>query len=208
MTAYSATIVADGLAKLSPAFRKPVTQAILAGIEGHKQAFEDAIAGPSGYIAKLPLSVAVGDTLDKYGKIVDYPRGALGDDDYRSFIQVKIAVNRSNDTGDALLGIVSLVSAGPYAVRDFDRPTALDVQAGHTPFALGLIGLLPKARNGGTYATLRYWPWAPTVPNVGTSVGLFVPCWKAGDTSVPNATGFVDLISGNFNNPLAAVAKI
>ena len=143
------------------------------------------------------------DTLNKYGNIVNYPRGALSNDEYRALILVKIAVDDSTADGNSLLNIVQAVGAGPYHAWDLDNfgfGAALDLQSGYTPFALGLILLLPHARGGGNYVTLRYWTWSVA------TYGL----WVLGDStgSPVGATGLGDAVSSTLFNALAAVAVV
>ncbi len=203
-------IVRDGQARLIFAFQKPNILAFLGAILDEDQQLENAITDPNtGYLNLIQLANAQTDTLNKYGKIVDYPRGFFNNNEYRVFINIKIAVDSSNASGDAILNILQLAAFGPFAVRDFDNygfGSFVDIQGGYTPYALAYINLLPKARGGGVAGDFRYWTWNPVVPNSGTSLGLFTFGSTIG--TVANATGFKDAVSGTFNNALASVALV
>ncbi len=204
-------IVQEMSGLLISAFQKSNILAVLQGQLQQHQQFEDVVTDPStGYLHLIQLANAAGDTLDKYGKIVNWPRGGLVDDEYRIFIGIKIAVDSSDTTGDALLNILQLGSNGPYAVRDWDNfgyGAALDIQSGYTPFALAYLTLLELARGGGVYTTYRYWTWSPAAaPNHTTSLGLLVLGSTVG--SVATATGFKDTVSGTYNNALASVQQV
>ena len=55
------------------------------------------------------LSLSTGIQLDRWGGIVGEPRGLLGDDDYRRFIEARILVNTCKGTSDELIAIWKLV---------------------------------------------------------------------------------------------------
>ncbi len=204
-------IIVDDSKKLIFAFQKPNILAFLSGILNEHQQLENIITDPIlGYLFLIQLANAQTDTLNKYGKIVDFPRSGLSDNEYRIFILIKIAVDSSNSTGDTILNILQLASIGPVAVRDFDNfgfGSAVDIQGGYTLYPLAYINLLPITRGGGIYATYRYWTWLPApAPNATTSLGLFVLDDSVGRNV--GAAGFKDSVSGLYNNALASTAVV
>ncbi len=61
------------------------------------------------------LPVAIGIYLDAIGKLVGQPRGGLDDDDYRRFLYVRIATNRSEGRRSDLIKIAKLILADSAA---------------------------------------------------------------------------------------------
>lgn len=188
-------IVYNALNTLIPAFQKPNIQAVLAGPLQVKQKTENAITDPAtGYLYKIQLANAETDALNKYGKIVNYPRGSLSNDEYRIFIQIKIAVDSSDSTGDMMLNILALATDGPNFVLDMDNygfGSAWRIVGGYTAFPQAYIALLPAARGGGVYATFVYWTWPVNLnakdPGLFyfASPDVFGPGFKDGVSMIP-----------------------
>lgn len=84
--------MAEGSALVPATLQKPGNLALLGTFLNQVQAAEDA----AWQLFTLRfLSVATGDALDRWGRMVGEPRNADGDDFYRVRITVRIAVNRS-----------------------------------------------------------------------------------------------------------------
>lgn len=58
----------------------------------------------------IRLAAAVGTQLDLLGALVGEPRAGKVDDEYRTFIRVKIKVNRSNGKAEEIYGVLALIS--------------------------------------------------------------------------------------------------
>ena len=83
------SIVQTGKVLLIQAFQKPNIQAFLSAHLDELQQIEAAVTDPIvGYLQLIQLANAGTETLDLYGKIVDYPRGALDNDNYRVFVGI------------------------------------------------------------------------------------------------------------------------
>ena len=156
----------EGIGKLIPYFQKPVISAFLGCMLDQFSQFENAMLNPTtGYLFLVQLANAGTDTLNKYGKIVNYPRGALDNNDYRTFIGIKIMVDGSDGSFPTLIEILNVACSGPIVVSNLDNwgyNAALDLQGGYVALPLAYIGLLPAARNEGVYTMFRYWTWTDT----------------------------------------------
>lgn len=83
---------AEGSALVISRLKKPRNLALLGTYLNQIQALEDA--GWAVFTLRF-LSVATGDALDRWGRMVGEPRNSDGDNFYRVRITVRIAVNRS-----------------------------------------------------------------------------------------------------------------
>lgn len=102
-------VVEDATGKLLHQFKdKPKINAFLTGIVNQVQESEnskfDLLNGASIY-------TAIGERLDICGNIVGEPRLGKTDEEYRSAILQKIAINTSNGTPDKLLQILQILTA-------------------------------------------------------------------------------------------------
>jgi hypothetical protein len=82
----------------------PVVQAIMNAIAIEIQRFEDVAYD---FLTKRLLDNAVGDILDRIGKIARVQRLGRSDDDYRLIIQVAIAARDSDGGAEQLIWIAS-----------------------------------------------------------------------------------------------------
>jgi len=100
--------------------------------------------------------------LDILGAIVNQPRRGLTDDDYRTFIRARIAVNRSNGRPDDLIEILQLITIDlPESIIVYqDRPEAgIFIQIASdigTLVPAHIIELLNDARPAGVELQFSY----------------------------------------------------
>ena len=93
----------------------PRVRALVRACAGAPQKIEDI-----GFdlLVSTTISAASGWVLDQWGAVVGERRRGLDDEDYRRFIEARIAANLSEGTTDELIEIFELV-AGPGDVRHY-----------------------------------------------------------------------------------------
>lgn len=102
---------------LSQDWMKPRIVALASAFGVTVQEAEDALFD---LLTGRLLDDATGDVLDKWGALVGEDRGALGDADYRRFIQARILVNTGDSTPDELIAIWSIITGPNEHVRYMD----------------------------------------------------------------------------------------
>lgn len=146
---------------------QPNIEGILKSIVAEIQTFENAVFV---YLAGIQLVNAVGDALDKYGKIVDEPRNGRLDPEYRQGILIRIAVNDSQGKAEDLLNIAALA----FGVGNFSYDEGLI--ASWELYALDSIGFpfisrdFHDAKAAGTRGVVIYSTWPTDEDFVYSSV--------------------------------------
>lgn len=111
--------VTEALALLLEQFKnKTNIEGLLSSHIGEIQSAENAAYDTSYYSI---LDNATGAQLDRLGKLVGEDRKSTDDDVYRIFIQVRIAINKSNGRTEEIYNILSLINSDTYQIRDTDR---------------------------------------------------------------------------------------
>lgn len=98
------------------------------------------------------LDTAIGAQLDLIGKIVKEKRNGLADEDYRSFLRIKIRVLLSRGTGPDIMQICTLIlGLAGYTYKEY-FPAAQVVEVLSSPtFDLTILKrFLVRAKAGGT----------------------------------------------------------
>lgn len=114
--------VQQALARLSQQFKgKTQVEAMLSALTGNVQEVETALWQ---LLTERAVDVAIGVHLDTIGQIVGQQREARSDEDYRRFIQARIAANRSRGTIPDVLRIANLVLNDPAAYLQIDNQGA------------------------------------------------------------------------------------
>lgn len=84
-------------------------RALTRALAGGVQAFEDVVWG---VLEGTILPSAVGAALERWGLLLDEPRGSLSsDEDYRPIIEARIRANRSNGDVDSLIEVLRTACA-------------------------------------------------------------------------------------------------
>lgn len=113
------------------------------------------------------LPVATGIYLDAIGKLLDQPRGGLGDDDYRRYLYARIATNRADGKRRTIIKIARLIlnDISARIVVTGSGPAAATVQVENSlvPDALAaiLLSFLAAAAAAGCRLTLLSSPDLP-----------------------------------------------
>lgn len=106
---------AEGVAHLIEQFRgKPKLGAFITLLMTQVQELEDAFFQ---IVTDTVLAVAIGEQLDGIGRIVDEPRNALDDTDYRLLLTVKFRVIRSTGTIEDLIAILDELTGGGMTIE-------------------------------------------------------------------------------------------
>lgn len=104
---------------------------------------------------KFLLDFAEGEQLDVLGRIVQEERGEKSDEQYRSFIKARIAINRSNGRIEEILNILRLVSTAGVVFRiEQLEIAAMVVYQTADPLSFDgdeqvIIDILKQAKGGG-----------------------------------------------------------
>jgi hypothetical protein len=140
-----------GILKLvPPLWGKPRIAAWLFGYLAEVQALEDAIWS---YVSGLDVDTAGRFALEGLAKIVGEPRRPANTETLRTYVQARIAVNRSDGTPAALAAVLALLTHGAVAVfsglheirvLQLTLPNPADVDAA--------VELLDDAAKGGVRA--------------------------------------------------------
>lgn len=70
--------------------------------------------------ATLDLTTVTGASLDRAGRVLNYPRGSLTDEEYRQRLRVQMLVLRSSGTGAQMITILqTLLGAATFSLREF-----------------------------------------------------------------------------------------
>lgn len=155
---YINTYSEDGLSLLTSMYQgQPVIETFLKAIMAEVQAIEDAAFT---LINGRSVDNAIGDALDKLGKIVGITRNGLSDDAFRVSIKIKILVNSSNGLARDLILIVQRATDNTDIKYTEQQPAAwqietLDITAGLKQ----LILYLDTAKSSGTHGSLIYSTW-------------------------------------------------
>ncbi len=179
----STTVVSDGLARFTSRYRDKATLNALAStylasvqeLEGVVWDLIDALQ------LKNPVRVggmpAYGIWLDYWGKLVGQPRNSMGDTDYRTAIQLRIAANKSGGRAEDIIKIAAAI-ANPNKAKYVELyPAAFIVEISNINGVLPAPSLLSEAKPGGVRGCLTYtvWPdggdfvWGSVYsPSVGT----------------------------------------
>lgn len=96
------------VADLPLARRTPRTSAFARALAEGAQTMEDE---HFALLVDMDFNTAVGANLERWGQLVDEPRGGLSDEDYRRFIEARIAANRSGGSTEEIIRIWKLVVA-------------------------------------------------------------------------------------------------
>lgn len=163
---------AEALALLLEQFKNKATLAALLNANMIQvQELEDVFFD---IMAKLVLSVAVGDQLDIFGKIVVEPRLGRTDGVYAAFIAARILINRSNGRVEEINAVLAIVlpvtTGGTFRVHDrADGSFYLEeTTAGGSVFDTPTItALLRELKGGGIGSQLTFLPSAQSAPPFG-----------------------------------------
>lgn len=137
-----------GLALLPHVFRDAEKlRALLGSYLDQVQEVEDALWA----IRSATLAEATGDALDQIGELLVWPRGALGDEDYRAVLTQVVRCNSSAGTPEELLAILGAIMGVAGGTLDEYFPAAVLVTPGAVPSLGTLIlhRLLQRARAAG-----------------------------------------------------------
>lgn len=111
---------------------KPKFLALLSVLTTPFQSLEDALWS----LFVVTIDDAVGDALDKIGKIVGQPRTSLVDDTYRRYIKARIATNRSKGTIHDLIVIARLILDAETSQNYYTTSAEFTAGTGKTATAL------------------------------------------------------------------------
>jgi hypothetical protein len=123
------------LAAIVTALKKQRIEGFITVCAEEVQQLEDTLWA---MIAERMLASAVGAQLDQYGALVGENRDGLTDDEYRAFIQARIATNASKGEVDTLTSILEVIGRASGPVRydplypagmQFTYPTASSASA-------------------------------------------------------------------------------
>ncbi len=173
---------AEMLALLTDMFKKqPNIEGILSCLSVEVQTIEDQLYV---YLQGIILATGTGDVLDKYGAIVGLPREGQTDTDYLIAILLEIQILRSQGRAEDVIKIVASV----LTTFDFEewQPAGWTVLSYNVANVLPILHTVGRAKAAGTRGVFLYTTWDPSTDIVFDST----------TGSVPDARGFMDLVSG------------
>lgn len=96
---------------------------------------------------------AIGEQLDGLGEILGEPRSGRGDDEYRTFLQIRILVNNSDGIWDDLHAILDLL---PLVVHEAEEiyPAHIWIEANETDYGYQAWAYLREAKAAGVGLTM------------------------------------------------------
>jgi len=147
--------VASGIDLLIEQYRgRPRIEGLIAAMLGESQSVEDAFAELA---IEGNVDTAAGAQLDILGRIVGQERLALDDETFRTFIRVRVRVNRSNGTPEDIHSIFRLLypDVGDFQIVEYP-PAAFELVMNVEPMhELSLLAsLLRQSKATGVRADL------------------------------------------------------
>ena len=133
--------------RLTPALRgKARIEALLRSMTEEVQIAENVLWA----LLTLTLSNAVGEQLDRIGRLLGQARGSLGDTDYRAVLRGTVKARRSSGTVEQLYEIGRLVTGGiNVRVREGAASIYVEPVAPHPAGAAVLLRMMQLAKAGG-----------------------------------------------------------
>ncbi len=174
------THAAEGIARLTERYRKPLLSAMLASCLEEVQLLE-----LSGWdlLTKRAPDTAEGKTLDLLGKLVGQSRQGRTDDGYRLWISARILVNRSSGLTKQLLALAFKLTGVPVRVQDY-YPAAFILRATEPIFGSDGVEIAKLLKRAKTAGVLMNFHWFDTLTTFR--------CSLSGSPAYSSARGFAE----------------
>lgn len=154
------TYVPDALAAFYVQFQnKPALQGLLTAYMNRVQEIENAFWQ---LLMDCSLDNAVGDALDQLGRILNFLRGILTDDEYRIILKAVVRARQSSGTGDDVLATLLLALGSTFPFTYAEGFASILITPHQTLPVDGsvLLSVLDIAKSGGVQLELETPPVA------------------------------------------------